>query len=252
MIQSIDPAFGEKFVATAGDFYRFTVERLFNEWWQDASEETIAAYNAAIEDHPEHGPLAREGWLAPAFSLGALAECAPGAFGAALHDFVVDHNLAEHIAEGYRQLHAEMQGAGKVSRMPPALEYKVLRGHQTHDMHHVLTGYPPTPLGELAIQAFQLAQMDYPYAAMWIATVTAHMTFIDPKLIKPAMDAIVDGWSLGRSAQSIQFIRLEDCYNEPLDDLRARFGLNRDTRPDLATPADATPDILAGSVRKAA
>lgn len=252
MAPPIDPALGEKFIATAGDFYRHTVEHLFNDWWETASADAIADYVTAIEHHSEHGPLAKEGWLAPPFSLKRVSGCASGTFGAALHDFIVSHNLAEHIAEGYRQLHEQMRGAGKVRRMPPALEYKVLRGHQTHDMHHVLTGYPATPLGELALQAFQLAQMDYPYAAIWIATVTAHMTFVDPKLIKPAMDAIVDGWALGRSARSIQFIRLEDFYDEPLEDVRERFGLRRAMRPEFATPAVSTPDILAASLPQAA
>lgn len=248
----IDPAFAERFIATAGNFYRHTVEHLFQEWWAGANPEAIAAYVAAIESHPEHGPLAREGWLAPTFALADVAGCAPGTFGAALYHFIVDHDLAEHIAASYRQLHEDMRGAGKVHRMPPALEYKVLRGHQMHDMHHVLTGYPPTPLGELAIQAFELAQMDYPYAAMWIATVTTHMTFVDPKLIKPAMDAITDGWALGRQAASIQFIRLEACYDEPLESVRARFGLNRASSPDFATPETARPAILDPAVRSAA
>lgn len=244
MIRPIGDVFGRRFLATANNFYSDTVEQLFNDWWEDASAETIAAYVAAIENHPEHGPLALEGWLAPPFAVATVAGCRAGSFGAALHAFIVDHGLAEQIAESYRLLHARMRGAGKVSRMPRALEYKVLRGHQTHDMHHVLTGYPPTPLGELAIQAFQLAQMDYPYAAMWIATVTAHMTFVDPKLIRPAMDAITDGWAFGRRAKSIQFLRLEQYYEEPLEAVRERFGLHREDRPDFATPVESAPELL--------
>jgi ubiquinone biosynthesis protein Coq4 len=245
MSEAIAPQFGEKFLATASNFYRHTVEMLFHEWWASASDETIAEYCAAIERNSEHAALVAEGWLAPDFSLARLKDCPAGSVGEALYHVIADHDLAEHIAESYRALHRDFDDGGALERMPPAMRYKVLRGHQTHDLHHVLTGCPPTPLGELAIQAFELAQMDYPYAAMWIATVTTHFTFVDPKLIKPAMDAIVDGWQLGRNSKSIQFIRLEDLYDEPLDAVRERFGLLRQTYPDYATPSELTPDLLA-------
>jgi hypothetical protein len=37
------------------------------------------------------------------------------------------------------------------------------------------------------------------------------MAFVDPWLIKPAMDAIAHGWSYGREARSIQFVKFERC-----------------------------------------
>ena len=104
--------------------------------------------------------------------------------------------------------------------MPPVMKYKVLRGYQTHDLHHVLTGYPATPFGELALQAFQLAQMDFPYSAMTLATIMGHMTLIDPYLIKPAMDAITDGWAYGRRAHSLQFVKFELVLGRPLADVQ--------------------------------
>lgn len=110
----------------------------------------------------------------------------------------------------------------------------------------MLTGYPATPLGELAIQSFQLAQMDYPYAAMWIAVVTGHMTLVDPHLIKPAMDAITDGWSFGRNARSIQFAKSEQRLGEPLDAIRAEFDLLRAPCSIAQTPSVNAPDLLSG------
>lgn len=252
MAEVIDPEFGTLFLATASNFYRDTVETMFHRWWNTADDAAIAAYVDAIENDTELSVLVAEGWLAPAFSLSRVAQCPPGSLGAALHRFVVDNGLAEHIAENYRALSHSLDTEGALRRMPPALRYKVLRGHQTHDLHHVVTGYPATPLGELSIQAFELAQMNYPYAAMWIATVTTHFTFVDPKLIRPAMDAIADGWAYGRRARNIQFVRLEDHYNEPLETVRARYGLTRAERPDCATPARFTPDLLVPSLRNAA
>jgi hypothetical protein len=69
---------------------------------------------------------------------------------------------------------------------------------------------------------------------MWIAVVTGHMALVDPWLIKPAMDAISDGWTLGRAARSIQFVKFETMLDRPLDEVRAEFGLNR--QPRVVTP----------------
>lgn len=243
MITPIEREFGEKFLKSIDNFYSHGIDWLYNEWWETAPADAIAKYEAAILDHPEHGPLAREAWLAPDFRLAALDDCQPGTLGHAYRAFMVENDLVEQLAAGYRARHDELRASGKVDRMPDALAYKVLRGFQTHDLHHILTGYPATPLGELALQAFQLAQMDFPYAAMWIAVVTGHMALVDPHLIKPAMDAITDGWSHGRSARSIQFIRFEDRLDQPLQAIQAEFGL-RPTRASGETPQVNTPELL--------
>ena len=244
MVSQIDRGFGEKFLRSIDNFYAHGVDWLFNEWWETASADAIAKYEAAILDHPEHGPLAREGWLAPDFRLALLDGFGPGTLGHAYRAFMIDNNLVEELAAGYHARHDELARSGKIDRMPLALAYKVLRGFQTHDLHHVLTGYPATPLGELAIQAFQLAQMDFPYAAMWIAVVTGHMALVDPLLIKPAMDAITDGWSLGRAARSVQFVKFEDRLGEPLLAIRAEYGLLRAPCTISETPRDKTPELL--------
>jgi ubiquinone biosynthesis protein COQ4 len=143
-------------------------------------------------------------------------------------------------------LHEEFKASGKLDTIPAVMEYKVLRGYQTHDLHHVLTGYEATPFGELALQSFQLAQQDFPYSAMTIATIMGHMTLVDPWLIKPAMDAITDGWAYGRAARSIQFVAFEAMLDRPLDEVRADYGLLR-AGPGfvLDTPTTRTPELLA-------
>ena len=227
MVQKIDRDFGEKFLTCSDDFYRYGVHLLFNEWWDQAPADAITKYVAAIDTHPEQGPLARAGLYAEPFSLAQLQRYATGTLGAAWRDFMVDNDLVEKLAEGYRELTEQFAANGKLDRMPPLMRYKVLRGYQTHDLHHVLTGYEATPFGELALQAFQLAQQDYPYAAMTLATVMNHATLVDPWLIKPAMDAITDGWAYGRRAKSIQFVAFEQMLDRPLVEVQAEYGLVR-------------------------
>ena len=221
----VDRVFGEAFLRSVDDFYEYGVHLLFNDWWEGAPDEVIRKYVAAIESHPEQGRLAAMRWYAEPLDLATLRNCGPGSLGEAYLRFMVDNHLEERLATGYRKLHDEIAATGKLDRMPDILRYKVLRGYQTHDLHHVLTAYPATPLGELALQAFGLAQMSFPYAGMWSAVVTAHMTFVDPDLIRPAMDAITEGWERGKAARSIQFVALEKMLDHPLEDVRREYRL---------------------------
>ncbi len=242
MIQKIDRVFGEKYLTCTDNFYDYGVHLLFNEWWDTAPVDAVEKYVAAIEEHAEQGPLAQARWYAEPFSLSQLEGYAAGTLGAEWLAFMVENDLVERLALGYRELHEEFAASGKLDKMPEVLQYKVLRGYQTHDIHHVLTGYGATPFDELALQSFQLAQMDFPYSAMTLATIMGHATLVDPLLIKPAMDAITDGWAYGRRARSIQFVAFEQMLDRPLTDLRREFGLGREA---VALPAVAdVPELL--------
>jgi ubiquinone biosynthesis protein Coq4 len=235
VLGSIERQFGEKFLTSIDDFHRYGVHLLFNDWWESAPADVIDKYVKAMEADPEIAAFAHEQWYAEPLEIGSLEPFGPGTLGHAYREFMVSNDLIEHLAEGYRELHEQFATAGKLDRMPDILKYKVLRGYQTHDLHHVLTGYPATPLGELALQAFQLAQVEFPYAAMWMAVVTGHMSFVDPWLIRPAMDAIAHGWAYGRDARSIQFVRFEEQLDQPLELIRREYRLGRDCT-DVSNP----------------
>jgi ubiquinone biosynthesis protein Coq4 len=197
-----------------------------------------------MEADPEIAGFAREQWYAEPLDLEGLKRFVPGTLGHAYRDFMVSNDLMERLAEGYRDLHEQFATSGKLDRMPPILKYKVLRGYQTHDLHHVLTGYPATPLGELALQAFQLAQVEFPYAAMWMAVTTGHMAFVDPWLIKPAMDAVAHGWGYGREARSIQFVKFEEMLDQPLEAIRRSYRLGRNCSGVSELPSAHPPELL--------
>ena len=109
--------------------------------------------------------------------------------------------------------------------MPDEMKHAVLRSYQTHDFQHVITGYDASPYGELALQAFGLAQLQFPYFAMWLSVTTTRMTYINPNSITSAMDAISAGWTLGRNVANIQCEKWETMLDQPLADVRARYGL---------------------------
>lgn len=104
-------------------------------------------------------------------------------------------------------------------------EYAVLRGFQIHDIFHLVTGYKTTGWGEMALQAFTLAQRPLPYASLWMATLTAQMTFIRPDMTVAVMDALSQGWQHGRTAKNLNYERWEDRFGDDVGELRIEFGL---------------------------
>ena len=71
------------------------------------------------------------------------------------------------------------------------------RGFQLHDLFHVLTGYDTTPLGEVKVVSFTVAQAPAPYPAMIIASRPLQMVLYQPELLPFVMDAITEGWTRG-------------------------------------------------------
>jgi len=197
--------------------------------WAKVLLGTTVLLAAGVVASRDYIKLHLAGWMAPPFRLASLDHCAPGTLGAAYRAHMVDNGLAEKLAEGYGALTADFEVGGKLDRMPAVIKYKVLRGYQTHDLHHVMTGYTTAPPHELALQAFGLAQMDFPYAAMTLGVIVSHMALVDPWLIKPGYDAITDGWAFGRRAKNLQFIRFEDMIDRPLEEIRREYGLIRET-----------------------
>ncbi len=148
-----------------------------------------------------------------------------GSLGRDYHAFLTENGLEKNLATDYKRLHDFMARSGQLDRMPEDLKYAIIRGFQIHDILHVITGYTPSRLHELGLQAFCLAQLQFPYFGMWMATTTSRMTFLQPDAIVPVMDAISGGWQLGRHVENLQFERWEAMFAEPLSDVRLRYGI---------------------------
>ena len=223
----IDREFATKFLRAADAPLDYGVYLLFHDWWAEAPQQAIEAYSRELASIPEAGPLLASRYISEPLSLDRLAECAPGTLGHAYRRFILDNKLEQNLGRNYRKFNEELTSSGKLDRLPPDLSYMMVRGFQIHDFLHVLTGYEATNWGELALAAFYLAQLRFPYHAMRVAVTAAHMAFVRPGLIVDAMDAFVDGWSYGRTARNLNFERWEDELDTPLEVLRARMNLNR-------------------------
>jgi ubiquinone biosynthesis protein Coq4 len=199
------------------------VHLLFNEWWPHAPLPTIERYLANFRAQPGAEKFLSDRYLAEPNTLEGLRAFPEGSVGRRYYEFLTLNGLETNLATNYRKLHDYMTTSGQLDRMPDDMKYAVIRGFQVHDILHVVTGYSPSGVDELALQAFCLAQLQFPYFGMWMATTTANMTYLNPDAIVPVMDAISSGWQFGRKVRNLQFERWEDLFAEPLADVRPRY-----------------------------
>ena len=221
----ITDEFAQHLLATFNDPAANGVHLLFNKWWQHAPEDVKQAYVDAFVGDPALASFLAERFYADPLDLDELRALAPGTLGRTYHDWIVDNGLTAQIATNYRQFHESLEAAGMLDGMPEPMRYAVLRGFQTHDFQHVVTGYDSSGQGEIALQAFCLAQLQFPYFAMWMSVVTTRMTFIQPHIITGTMDAVTDGWQLGRTTGSLVCEKWENMLGHDLATVRARYGL---------------------------
>ena len=216
----VDREFADRFLRAVDRPMEYGVYFLFHDWFEAAPQTAIDAYLKelrAIEGAPA---FLEQRFIADPLTLEQLSGCAPGTLGAAYRQFIEENNLEANLGRNYRDFNAELHAQGKLDRLPDDMSYMMLRGFQTHDFLHVATGYDSSPLGELAIAAFYLAQLRFPYHAMRMAVTLGHAAFVNPEITVAAMDAIVDGWSRGRSTPNLNFVRWEEQLDTPLHALQ--------------------------------
>ena len=219
----VDRAFSERFMSAVDRPMEYGVYFLFHDWWAEAPESAIEAYQAELDAIPGARACIDEGYIADPIPLERLTECAEGTLGHGYYRFIVDNGLEKNLATNYHAFNAELHSSGKLDRLPPDMSYMMIRGFQIHDFQHVLTGFDSSPYGELGLAAFYLAQLRFPYHAMRMAVTLGHAAFVNPEITVDAMDAIVEGWSQGRKSGNLNFARWEDELDTPLTELRERF-----------------------------
>lgn len=217
--------FAPLFLKTINEMHANPVHLLFNQWWSRAAPEVVEAYTDQLMADDAFAAFVDRGYYAEPLDLDALGDMTEGSLGRIYRDWIIDNDLTAQIAMDYRQFHTMLAESGSLDGMPEPLRYAVLRGFQLHDFLHVLTGYDPSPQGEIALQAFSLAQIQFPYFAMWMSTATTQMTYLRPKAIVPLMDAITDGWQYGRRTPQISLHTWEDELERPLDEIRNQWGI---------------------------
>ena len=223
---TIDRDFAEKFLRSIEEPFAYPVYLLFHDFWAEAPQSAIDEYAAGLAAVDGAAEFLAERHLPDSVTLADTADCVEGTLGAAYRAFVVENELEANLATNYHDFHGQLTANGALDRLPDSLAYTIVRGFQIHDFLHVVTGHRPNIPGELGMAAFHFAQLQFPYHAIRVAVTTAHIAYVSPKGITVAMDALANGWLMGRSWQNLHFVHWEDELDTPLEDLRARFGAN--------------------------
>lgn len=127
-----------------------------------------------------------------------------------------------------------------------------LRYTTTHDLVHVLTGFPTTPAGEIGVFAFMIGQgFGSSRALLW--TSAAVYGLLMPLHVAGIVHNVRVGLRMARETPPMLEARLEDLMAVPLAEARERLGLRPETIAAIAPGHDSwlAKRILAQSPSKA-
>jgi ubiquinone biosynthesis protein Coq4 len=175
-----------------------------------ANHEVSAAAIAYLKSHPEIDQLFAERYIAPTPDLEALLKLPEDSLGFA---YAAHMRIANLNPEFYRKV--ELQDDSS---------YLAMRMRQTHDIWHTVTGFGTDSIGEIGLQAFQLAQNRSPLAVMLIAAITLNLIKINCDLT-PLARVIQQGYELGYQAKPFLAQRWEEAWEKPLADWRSQLNV---------------------------
>ena len=105
----------------------------------------------------------------------------------------------------------------------PEIDYIRARLRLVHDIHHVVTGFPDTEIGEMGISAFYVAQVRSPLNSMILAVGLIKCTVKAPERLSELMETIVEGWEMGNRTRGLFGAKWEECFDLPLTTLQSRY-----------------------------
>jgi ubiquinone biosynthesis protein Coq4 len=109
---------------------------------------------------------------------------------------------------------------------PDAISFFRAHMYETHDIWHVVAGFGVDLVGELGLQAFYMAQTPGHLPALLLSVGFLRGGIFDGKLIKPFMDALVRGYTVGKKAKPFFGVHWDELWHLPLADVRARLGVD--------------------------
>ncbi len=206
--QPVDPATITPLVASLGG--------AFDDRLKQACARDVLSYPGQCE-------VADAAWW-PRLDIDSLAACKPGTLGHAYYHLIVDNGFDPEV------LDPEL-----VSGFHPVLDASNRRILQTHEVWHLVAGYSTSPLHEVAISGFQLAQFGHNYSAMFLATAVSLLAFHLPMFLDPILQVTFEGWRHGRETRPLMEIDWFSLWNEEIETLRERFAI----APFTSAVADA-------------
>jgi ubiquinone biosynthesis protein COQ4 len=185
------------------------------------------AYALALQHivkHPATRQIVDARYLAPPADIDALGKLPVGSLGHTYARHIVDHGFD---ADYFRKIDVKSD-----------LDYVLMRVRQTHDIWHVVTGFLPNRIDEIALKAFELAQLRRPMAAVIAAGGVMRYLFKDPDQLAAVLHGISMGYRLGLAAEPLLAQRWEEGFDVPVLEWRRRLNLDLAAAdPDAVTRA---------------
>ena len=148
-----------------------------------------------------------------------LKQLPAGTVGRAYVDFMEREGLS---AAGLEAEYAKFTTAG--TRFEDGIDRYGDRLRDTHDLHHILTGYGRDALGEQCVLAFTYAQ----HRNLGVGFI-AYAGGIELKRrvapSAPIMRAVHEGYRIGKAAKNLVHEDINALLREPLADARKRLGI---------------------------
>jgi ubiquinone biosynthesis protein COQ4 len=158
-----------------------------------------------LKTQPGMAEMIRDRYLGPAPDLDLLMNLPIDSLG---------YRYASHLLSSgfesvfYRQIPVEND-----------ITYIALRRSQTHDIHHMITGFGTDLPSEIGLQAFELAQMRSPLAMALLSSGLIY-TLGQTSGVEHTMHLIHQGWQMGLKASPLMAQRWEDHWEKSIPELR--------------------------------
>jgi ubiquinone biosynthesis protein COQ4 len=164
-----------------------------------------------LNQDPACAALIRDRYIPPAHDLDTLLTLPPDSLG-----YIY---AAEIKRKGFDpNLHAGMTATSDA-------EYVELRLSQTHDLWHIITGFDTDLIDEIGLQAFHLPQFPYPLATILVATSLISTTLKEPEMLPSLLDAIAQGFQMGKTAKPLFAQKWEEGWEKPLTQWQAELNI---------------------------
>lgn len=187
-----------------------------------ARDEDVDRYIGAMRACAATRQMLDERYLPQPYTLDALSRCAPGTLGHGYRKHMIENDLRPDFFDP----------------IDPSddFAYSRLRLYQTHDLWHVVLGYPTSVLGEAGIVGFYLGHFEHhmgdhagsaaAFSAILAGGLVLHAALFRPDRITHFFRAIIEGWHRGQAAAPFFTVRWEEQWDRPLESIRRELGVS--------------------------
>ena len=94
---------------------------------------------------------------------------------------------------------------------------------ETHDIWHVVTGWGNDEEGEVGLGGFYIAQLQLPLIALMLSLVFLNTVLSKPESLKPRMDALTNGYQMGKTARDLFDVDWRRNFSRSLHEIRQEY-----------------------------